>query len=102
MSLMRFCSDAAVRRDQRKFAVERFLGGEQDAQRRALPGRERRGEHGEFGGILELAVAVAALAFPLLREQTMRLRAAAMLLQQQTRLTETFSPPPVNVGSTIE
>ena len=52
MPLARGGGDISIRRDQRQFAVERLLGGEHHAQRRALPRRHRRGEHGETGLIL--------------------------------------------------
>jgi hypothetical protein len=45
----RFRCDRAVRRDQRQLAVERLLRGEDDAQRRALPRRDRRGQHRDAG-----------------------------------------------------
>ena len=45
--VVRFDGDAAVGRDQRQLAVERLFGGEDDAQRRALPRRERRGQDRE-------------------------------------------------------
>ena len=47
--LTRFGRDAAIGRDQRKLALDRLLRGEDDAQRRALPGRDRRGQDREFG-----------------------------------------------------
>ena len=39
----------SVGRDQRKLALERLLRGEDDAQRRALPRRDRRGQDRELG-----------------------------------------------------
>ena len=52
MPLARCGRDISVRRDQRKLAFERLLGGEHDAQGRALPRRHRRGEHGKPGLVL--------------------------------------------------
>ena len=43
--VVRFGGDAAVGCDQRKFAIERLFRREDDAQRRALPWRERRRQH---------------------------------------------------------
>ena len=51
VALGRFRRDAPIGRDQRKLALERLLRGEDDAQRRALPRRERRGQHRELGGV---------------------------------------------------
>ena len=45
--LARFGRDAAIGRDQRKLALERLLRGDEDAQRRALPRRDRRGQDRE-------------------------------------------------------
>ncbi len=47
--LTRLGRDASVGRDQRKLALERLLRGEDDAQRRALPRRCRRGQDRELG-----------------------------------------------------
>ena len=47
--LARFGRDAAIGRDQRQLALERLLGGDDDAQRRALPRRDRRGQDRELG-----------------------------------------------------
>ena len=49
--LTRFGRDAAIGRDQRKLALERLLRGEDDAQRRALPRRDRRGQDRELGRV---------------------------------------------------
>ena len=49
--LTRFGRDASIGRDQRKLALERLLRGEDDAQRRALPRRDRRGQDRELGRI---------------------------------------------------
>ncbi len=45
----RFGSYAAVGRDQRKLAFERLFGGKDDAQRRALPRRDRRRQNRDPG-----------------------------------------------------
>ena len=47
--LTRFGRYAAIGRDQRKLALDRLLRGEDDAQRRALPRRDRRGQDRELG-----------------------------------------------------
>ena len=39
----------AIGADQRQLALEGFLGGEQDAQWRAFPGRDRRRQEGDIG-----------------------------------------------------
>ena len=49
--LTRCGRDASVGRDQRKLALERLLRGEDDAQRRALPRRDRRGQDRELGRV---------------------------------------------------
>ncbi len=49
--LARFGRDASIGRDQRKLALERLLRGEHDAQRRALPRRDRRGQDRELGRV---------------------------------------------------
>ena len=41
----------SIGRDQRKLALERLLRGEDDAQRRALPRRHRRGQDRELGRV---------------------------------------------------
>src|SRR5262249_18912534 len=51
MPFARFRRDASIGRDQRKLALERLLRGDDDAQRRALPGRERRGQDRELGRV---------------------------------------------------
>ena len=53
--LARFGRDAAVGRNQRKLALERLLRGEDDAQRRALPRRDRRGQDRELGRVFAAA-----------------------------------------------
>ena len=53
--LARFGRDASIGRDQRKLALERLLGGEDDAQRRALPRRDRRGQDRELGRVFAAA-----------------------------------------------
>src|SRR5215471_6929453 len=55
MPLVRFHRDAAVGRDQRQLALERLLDGEDDAQRRALPGHERRRQERKLGWVLAAA-----------------------------------------------
>ena len=47
----RFGGDAAIGRDQRKLAAQRLFGDDHDAQRRALPRRERRGQDRDLGGV---------------------------------------------------
>ena len=49
--LTRFGRDASIGRDQRKLALERLLRGEDDAQRRALPRRDRRRQDRELGRV---------------------------------------------------
>jgi hypothetical protein len=51
MPFARFGRDASIGRDQRKLALERLLRGDDDAQRRALPGHERRGQDRELGRV---------------------------------------------------
>ena len=53
--LTRFGRDASIGRNQRKLALERLLRGEHDAQRRALPGRDRRGQERELGRVFAAA-----------------------------------------------
>ena len=53
--LARFGRDASIGRDQRQLALERLLRGEDDAQRRALPRRERRGQDRELGRVFAAA-----------------------------------------------
>ena len=53
--------DVAVGRDQRQLALERLLGGEDDAQRRALPRRERRGQDRELGRVFAAAAPTLGL-----------------------------------------
>jgi hypothetical protein len=55
LPLYRLGRNASVGPDQRKLALERLLGGEDDAQRRALPRRKRRGQDGDFVGALAAA-----------------------------------------------
>ena len=59
MPLMRFDCDAAVGCDQRKLAVERFVGCEQHMQGRALPRRDRSRQDRDLVRVL----ARASLAF---------------------------------------
>src|SRR5262249_46495735 len=47
----RFGRDVSIGRDQRKLALERLLRDDEDAQRHALPGRERRGQDRELGRV---------------------------------------------------
>ena len=49
--LARFGCDPPIGRDQRKLALERLLRGEEDAQRHALPGRDRRRQDRELGRV---------------------------------------------------
>ncbi len=51
VALAGFRRDASVGRDQRKLALERLLRGENDAQRRALPRRNRRRQDRDLGRI---------------------------------------------------
>ena len=53
--LARFGRDASIGRNQRKLALERLLRGEDDAQRRALPRRDRRGQDRELGRVFAAA-----------------------------------------------
>src|SRR5262249_40042582 len=53
--LARFGGNAAVGRDQRKLALKRLLRGEYDAQRHALPRRDRRGQDRELSRIVASA-----------------------------------------------
>src|SRR5262249_14233214 len=47
-----FGGDPALWAHQRELAPERFLNGEDDAQRRALPRRDRRGQDREIGRLV--------------------------------------------------
>ncbi len=53
--LGRFGGNAAIGRDQRKRALDRLFGDDHDAQRRALPWRQRRGQHRNVGGLAATA-----------------------------------------------
>ncbi len=55
VALTRFDRDVSVGRDQRKLTLERLLNGEDDAQRRALPRRDRRGQDRKLGRVLAAA-----------------------------------------------
>ena len=68
MALARFDRDVSIGSDQRKLALERLLHGEEDAQRRALPRRDRRGEHRDCG-ILAGAGAGLGLRFHLAQDE---------------------------------
>ena len=93
--LTRCGRDASIGRDQRKLALERLLRGEDDAQRRALPRRDRRGQDRELGRVF----AAAGWTFGLCvrtekRRRKMHPRSATMLSQQQqTGVQETIEPP---------
>src|SRR5687768_2365896 len=54
MPIACFGRDAAVRCNQRQFALERLLRGDQDAQRRALPRRHWRGQDSNLGRVFTL------------------------------------------------
>ena len=47
----RFDRDAPIGCDQRQCALDRLLGDDHDAQRRAAPGRHRRRQDGDLGGV---------------------------------------------------
>ena len=49
MPLTRFGGHASIGSDQRKLALERLLRGEDDAQGRAFPRRDRRGQDRKLG-----------------------------------------------------
>ncbi len=52
MPLARLGGDVSIGRDQRKLAIERLVRGEDNAQRRALPRCDRRGQNRESGCVL--------------------------------------------------
>ena len=87
----RFGGDAAVGRDQRELAVERLLGGEDDAQRRALPRRDRRRQDRDLGRVVAGALRLRVRC----REKADRPRSATMPSQpQQTGVLVTMEPLP--------
>ena len=51
MPLTRLGGDFSIGADQRQFALERVLRGNEHAQRRALPRRERRGQDRELARV---------------------------------------------------
>ena len=53
--LARFRRDLSIGRDQRQLALERLLGGEDDAQGRALPRRDRQGQDRKLGRVFAAA-----------------------------------------------
>jgi hypothetical protein len=55
VALARFRRDASIGRDERKLALERPLRGEDDAQRRAVPRREWRGQDRELSRVFAAA-----------------------------------------------
>ena len=76
--LARLGGDASIGRDQRKLAIERLFRGEDDAQRRALPRRDRRGQDREPGRVLAAVGRSLRPVRPPPRRK-MRLRSATML-----------------------
>ena len=52
MPLARLGGDVSIGRDQRKLAIERLVCGEDNAQRRALPRCDRRGQNRKPGRVL--------------------------------------------------
>ncbi len=83
----RFGRDASIGRDQRKHALERLFGDDHDAQRRALPRRDRRGQDRE----LRRVGAAARRRFG--RRIHCRRKRTKLSRQQQTGLREAFLQP---------
>ena len=74
----------AIGRDQRKLALQRPLGGEDDAQGRALPRRHRRSQDAELGRFLaagrrSIALCAGTRGYKCIRDQQQRCRGGGNL-----------------------